>query len=150
MTRPAILSRKALLILAGAMLLMLSCGTIDRYLPGGDGPASGYDLDRSQTLYLSGGQPQTLDPALTHGGPGGPLGAIFSGLVTLSTDLQVEPELAAGWQISDDGTLYTFYLRPDATFHGHPRPRKTDDIPVLRQCLGRQHHVSAHAGPPQS
>lgn len=127
MTRPVMLSRRMQLFLAGAMLLVLGCSTIGRYLPGGDGPASGYDLDQNQTLYLSGGQPRTLDPALTHGGPDGPLGAIFSGLVSLNTNLQVEPELAAGWQISEDGTVYTFYLRPDATFHDG-RPVTAQDV----------------------
>lgn len=29
----------------------------------------------------------------------------------------MEPELATSWEISDDGTLYTFNLRKDATFH---------------------------------
>jgi oligopeptide transport system substrate-binding protein len=31
--------------------------------------------------------------------------------------LQVQPELAAGWTVSDDGLVYTFYLRKDAVFH---------------------------------
>jgi oligopeptide transport system substrate-binding protein len=119
MNRVVILSRKALLLLAVAMLLV-GCSNLKRLAPGGD-QTTGSDLKRSETLYLSGGQPQTLDPALTHGGPDGPLGAIFSGLVRLDTDLQVEPDLAAGWEVSQDGTLYTFYLRPNATFHdGRP------------------------------
>lgn len=87
---------------------------------GGD-PALGGKIDRTNSLVLSGGQPETLDPALTHGGPAGPVGSIFSGLVSLGNDLSVQPELAAGWEVSPDGTVYTFYLRPDARFHdGRP------------------------------
>ncbi len=127
MTRPVILSKQVFFFLVGVMLLMLSCRNLDRLLPDGDDPTSGYDLDENQTLYLSGGQPQTLDPALTHSGPGGPLGAIFSGLLRLDTDLQVEPDLAAGWQISDDGSIYTFYLRPEATFQDG-RPITAEDV----------------------
>ena len=112
----AMLSRKTLLILIFGALLLLSCSSLSRLAPG-NSPADDYDLDQGRTLYLSGGQPQTLDPALTHSGPDGPLGAIFSGLVRLNTDLQVEPDLAAGWDVSGDGTVYTFYLRPNATFH---------------------------------
>lgn len=120
MTRRVLTSRTLLLLVAGAMLLALSCNSLARLAPGND-PAAGYDLDPAQTLYLSGGQPQTLDPALTHGGPSGPLGAIFNGLVRLNSELQVEPDLAAGWDVSPDGTLYTFYLRPDAAFQdGRP------------------------------
>ncbi len=58
-----------------------------------------------------------MDPALTLGGPDSPLGHIFSGLVSLDTNLQVQPELAAGWEVSEDGLTYTFYLRKDALFH---------------------------------
>ena len=58
-----------------------------------------------------------MDPAQTLVGPVGPLGHIFSGLVMLDADLQVQPDLAAGWEVSDDGLLYTFYLNPGAKFH---------------------------------
>ena len=63
------------------------------------------------------GSRERLDPATTLGGPDGALGHIFSGLTTLDTNLQVQPELAAGWTVSDDGLVYTFYLRKDVVFH---------------------------------
>jgi oligopeptide transport system substrate-binding protein len=75
------------------------------------------DIDRNHALFFDGGQPQTLDPAQTHGGPDSELGHIFSGLVTLDQTMQVQPELAAGWTVSEDGRTYTFYLRQHATFH---------------------------------
>ncbi len=75
------------------------------------------EAERSQTLVLAGGQPRTLDPALTHSGPASPIGAIFSGLVGLDPSLQVIPELAAGWEVNEDRTQYTFFLRQNATFH---------------------------------
>jgi oligopeptide transport system substrate-binding protein len=74
-------------------------------------------IDRQSTLLLSGSQPPTLDPALTRGDAGGQLGHIFGGLVRLSPDLEIEPDLAAGWEVSEDGLVYTFYLRPEARFH---------------------------------
>lgn len=74
-------------------------------------------IDRQNALLLSGRQPQTLDPALTRGDASGPLGHIFGGLVRLSPDLTLEPDLAAGWDVSEDGLVYTFYLRPEARFH---------------------------------
>jgi oligopeptide transport system substrate-binding protein len=41
---------------------------------------------------------------------------VFSGLVTLNTNLQLVPDLAESWTI-DDGLVYTFKLRPNARFH---------------------------------
>ncbi len=80
-------------------------------------PLTTTGLDRQTTLLLSGSQPQTLDPALTRGDASGPLGHVFGGLVRLSPDLTLEPDLAAGWQVSQDGLVYRFYLRPEARFH---------------------------------
>jgi ABC-type transport system substrate-binding protein len=92
-----------------------------------DNPAAEFDVDRTNAIFLRAGQPRTLDPALTHGGPTGALGHIFSGLTTLDSDLQVQPDLAAGWTVSDDGLTYTFYLRKNAVFH-NGRPLTTDDV----------------------
>ncbi|MGC6470928.1 MAG: ABC transporter substrate-binding protein [Flavobacteriales bacterium] len=44
---------------------------------------------------------------------------IFDGLVQLDKDLNVLPSIAKGWQISDDGTQYSFTLRNDVYFHDH-------------------------------
>ncbi|MCA9934832.1 MAG: peptide ABC transporter substrate-binding protein [Ardenticatenaceae bacterium] len=85
------------------------------------------EIDRDNAIILSGGQPRTLDPALTYGGPDNALGAIFSGLVTLDQQLQVQPDLAAGWQISEDGLVYTFYLHQNAVFHDG-RPVTVQDV----------------------
>ncbi len=71
----------------------------------------------ANTITLSSGQPRTLDPALTFGDAGSQIGLIFSGVVTLDQNLQVQPELAVGWDVSDDGTQYTFFLHPEARFH---------------------------------
>ncbi|WP_420629086.1 ABC transporter substrate-binding protein [Candidatus Leptofilum sp.] len=85
------------------------------------------DIDRDDAIFLLGGQPRTLDPAKTLGGPDGALGHIFSGLVMLDTDLQVQPELAAGWEVSEDGLTYTFYLRKNVLFHDG-RPFTAQDV----------------------
>ena len=42
---------------------------------------------------------------------------LFSGLVALNTDLQLVPDIAERWDISEDGMVYTFYLRDNAKFH---------------------------------
>ena len=104
---------KKRLLLAAFVFLLLGCSLLDER---GD-PAAQYDVVREEAIYLRGGQPRTLDPATTHASPADALGHIFSGLVTLDTNLQVQPDLAAGWTVSEDGLVYTFYLRKNAVFH---------------------------------
>lgn len=42
---------------------------------------------------------------------------IFNGLVQFDNDLEIKPAIAHNWSISDDGKVYTFYLRTDVYFH---------------------------------
>ena len=42
---------------------------------------------------------------------------LFSSLVAFDEDMEVVPRVAHSWEISDDGTLYTFHLRRDVRFH---------------------------------
>ncbi len=47
--------------------------------------------------------------------------AIFSGLTRLDNHLQPQPDLAEGWEVSQDGTQLTFHLRHDVLWHdGQP------------------------------
>ena len=46
---------------------------------------------------------------------------------------EVVPGLAEGWEVTDNGRVYTFYLRPDVQFHRTPgftpgRPFNADDV----------------------
>ena len=115
--------RRRLGALLGAVLLLLACGLAD--LPAG--LTTTRDADPATTITLVGGQPRTLDPALTRSGPSDVIGHIYSGLVVLDLDLQLQPDLAAGWDISDDATTYTFFLRKNALFHDG-RPVTAQDV----------------------
>ena len=42
---------------------------------------------------------------------------VFEGLTRFGPDGSVKPGLAASWEISADGTVYTFTLHPGVTFH---------------------------------
>ena len=62
--------------------------------------------------------PPTLDPARTGDTTSaGIVVEIFSGLVTFDVDLNIIPDIAQSWEISSDGLVYTFHLRPNAKFH---------------------------------
>ena len=76
-----------------------------------------FGASREDSLFQWWGEIITLDPALSRQGAGGIIGAIFSGLVKLDTDLQVVPDMAESWEVSDDGTVFTFTLQDNVRFH---------------------------------
>jgi ABC-type transport system substrate-binding protein len=122
------IKKQGFVFLVLTILFTLACNSVNRVITGqGNSATVGYDIDSENAIILSGGQPQTLDPAKTHGGASGPIGGIFSGLVTLDTNLQVQPSLATGWEINQDRTIYTFYLDEDAKFH-NGRPVTAQDV----------------------
>lgn len=41
----------------------------------------------------------------------------FNGLVRVNSKGEIEPDLAESWDVSDDGLVYTFYLRKGIKFH---------------------------------
>lgn len=80
-------------------------------------PNPQFGIPLNQTLVYSGGESTNLreyDPATTYGA-GDKL--LFSGLVSLDPRLNLAPDLAERWEVSGDGTVYTFYIRGNAKFH---------------------------------
>lgn len=84
--------------------------------PANDG--SGMATDGG-TLTLLFADPPTFDPHLAEDNISGLLvNEIFGGLVTIEPfNFSVAPDLAERWDISEDGTTYTFRLHPEAKFH---------------------------------
>lgn len=113
----------------GRRLLLLVCALAALAAAGCAGGLPGLTntAERATTVYLLEDQPRTLDPARTLESAEGPIGHIFNGLVTLDPNLQVQPELAGGWDVSADGLVYTFYLLPTARFHDG-RPLTAEDV----------------------
>ena len=82
---------------------------------GGPTPAP---LAEGQILRLFDIGPLTLDPALAISGRSLTyIVEIFSGLVSYDPNLELQGEIAVGWDVTEDGLIYTFRLREDATFH---------------------------------
>ena len=72
--------------------------------------------------------PTTLDPALIVDVTGGTLAAkLYNGLVKIGNNLEIVPDIAESWTISDDGLVYTFKIRRGVTFSNH-RKLKASDI----------------------
>ena len=60
----------------------------------------------------------TLDPTLTTDEASGPVeNLLFNSLVKLNAKVQIVPDLASSWTITNGGRTYTFHLRPNVTFH---------------------------------
>jgi len=88
------------------------------------------------TLTLPGGDPPTLDPSLCQDATSARyIVEIFSGLVTLDSELNVVPDIAEKWDVSEEGTVYTFRLREDAKFHdGKPVTADNFKYAIERAC----------------
>jgi oligopeptide transport system substrate-binding protein len=85
--------------------------------------------DVDQVLDVLGGEPPTMDPHLSGDSTSAEyIVEIFSGLMTLDREMNLEPDLAEDWAVSEDGTVYTFFLRPDAAFHDGKPVRAQDFV----------------------
>jgi ABC-type transport system substrate-binding protein len=72
--------------------------------------------------------PPSLDPALVSDTTSAFVtNQLFRGLVQLDANLEVQPALAQTWDISEDGSTYTFMLRPGARF-ADGRPITSEDV----------------------
>jgi len=80
-----------------------------------------------QVLTLPGGDPPTLDPHLSGDATSAVyVVEIFSGLVAYDINLNLVPDIAESWDVSDDGTVYTFHLRDGVKFHNGKPVRAQD------------------------
>jgi len=63
-------------------------------------------------------EPTSLDPVTTNNIPSRlVIMNIHDSLVAYDEDLNIVPKLAEGWEVSEDGTVYTFRLREGVRFH---------------------------------
>ncbi|MFH1662526.1 MAG: peptide ABC transporter substrate-binding protein [Chloroflexota bacterium] len=72
----------------------------------------------SEEINLYGIDPYSLDPATIGDATSiSYVIQIFGGLVRFNDDMEIVPDIAGDWNISNDGRIYTFYLRNDVRFH---------------------------------
>ncbi len=106
--RTRLVSMQKIVVVLLAMIFLLvpvACSSSNGSVAGGG------------TLVLCDAEPGTLDPAnCADATAGGYIVEIFSGLVTLDSNLQVVPDIAESWDIGSNGTVYTFHLRAGVRF----------------------------------
>ncbi len=113
-------------VLAGLVLLVGGLSAV-LLLSGGDDDDDTVDVGRgwranrrraAGSLRLAGSDPITLDPHIAgDAGSATYIVEIFSGLMTITPDLEIVPDLAESFEVNPDGTQYTFTLRNGITFH---------------------------------
>jgi len=75
-------------------------------------------VSEGKQLNVMYSDPPTLDPHIAQDSTSaGIILEIYSGLVSLDTNLQIIPDIAESWTISNNGMKYTFQLRDNAKFH---------------------------------
>jgi ABC-type transport system substrate-binding protein len=117
----------AMIVVIGGLVLVLSSGGGDD----DDGGNSSPTLAARQEgeLRLPGADPLTLDPACASDvDSANYIYEIFSGLVGYDKDLKLIPDIADHWDVSDDGTVYTFHLRTNVLFQDNSRRVTADDF----------------------
>lgn len=91
-------------------------------------------------------EPPHLNPAITTGGNVHAVTAsLFNGLVGLDQNANPIPELAERWQVSEDGSLYTFFLRKDVRWHDGA-PFTSADVKFTFEDLLLKFHARTRAG----
>ena len=138
-------TRRLILVFGGiAAVLVVVLGGLSLAVIGGGGSDGGEGSPAPETsplpervageLRLAGPDPLTLDPACASDtGSAGYIVEIFSGLVAFDRDLKLIPDIAEKWDVSADGTVYTFHIRRGVKFHDGSRQVTADDFKFSMQ-----------------
>lgn len=86
--------------------------------------------------YAVGAEPETLDPRKSTSVAASTIQAqLFEGLTSIDADGNPVPAAAERWEISPDGTKYTFYLRPGAKWSNGDAVTAQDFEFAWKSCL---------------
>ena len=111
-----LLKTVALIFISASCLCFVNC-------------TSSQDKQRDHLVFRYNEQYQiaTLDPAFARNPQIiWPTNQLFNGLVQLDDNLNIVPDIAQSWTISDDALSYTFTLRDDVFFHKHAQFKTVD------------------------
>jgi ABC-type transport system substrate-binding protein len=102
---------------SAAVLSLAACGP--------KGPKPEYTVTGKNVFrYALQSRPTSLDPATVEDGDTiDLLMQVFEGLVQWSEKNEIVPNIAEQWDVSPDGTVYTFHLKSNVVFH-KPYARK--------------------------
>jgi len=121
--------RKAFLGVLVVLMAGCGAGTVPSSNSGGEAPAE-------LKLAVRGESEDGYDPTLGWGRYGSPL--FQSTLLRRNADLEIVNDLATGYEVSDDGLVWTVRLRDDATF--------TDGTPVTAKDVAYTFTTASRSG----
>src|ERR1044072_5523420 len=90
--------------------------------------------------YVTGDEPETLDPAISNGQPEARLYmALFEGLVEYNPKtLAPEPALAERWHINNDSSEFTFHLRHNGRWSNGDPIDANDFVYSFKRALAKE------------
>ncbi|MFD1926800.1 ABC transporter substrate-binding protein [Sporosarcina siberiensis] len=126
---------KVLLFLLMAFLLV-GCNDNTEKPEGSEKPESSDEETKSEIRVALGGQPSSLDPAVTPGAPTKYTARhIFESLLTVNSEYQPVPMLAESFEISEDGKTYSFILREKVKFHNGNEMKSEDVVASMNRWI---------------
>ena len=110
-------------------------------------PPEPYGVPRDSAFTMPLGEPTTLDPAIARETTSHFfVTSLFSGLVRITSDFGIEPDLAESWRVDNAGVVYTFTLRDGITFHdGTPITAEDFKYSIERAADPALHSETAHS-----
>ena len=109
-----------LTVLAIVSLLLVASGCGDEVVdtPDDNGVDEPVVAEAQEIIFGTGTETPSLDPFLEASDERSKRTVLlYEGLTWVDHDMVIQPAIAEGWDVNEDGNLYTFYIRQNAYFH---------------------------------
>ena len=128
--------KKAISVLSILMILVLSAACTATKESGNEESKGNQDGDE-KVLYLNNGEePTSFDPPIGFNAVSwNALNNLMEGLTRLGKNHEPEPAAAENWEVSDDGKVYTFFIREDAKWSNGDDLTASDFVYAWKRLL---------------
>jgi ABC-type oligopeptide transport system substrate-binding subunit len=135
-------SRKCREIVGLILLAALACSSLSCSTASGNEEFFGTTTppERNIFRYVSGDEPESLDPAISNGQPEARIYmALYEGLVEYdSKTLAPRPALAERWDLNNDSSEFTFHLRHNGRWSNGDPIDANDFVYSFRRALAKE------------
>lgn len=124
------------------LLASLACGTYSCTVASSKGEFYGSTTPPARNIfrYVSGDEPETLDPHVSNGQPEARIYmALYEGLVEYHPkSLAPQPALAERWDINNDSSEFTFHLRRNGRWSNGDPIDANDFVYSIRRAMAKE------------